>query len=72
MSLEKQKGLDMPFKLKEIKHALGALQSSKSAGEDGFPSEFYKEYKDILLYPLMELLYQAERINFDSDFNSSV
>ena len=61
LNLEEQKGLDLPFTIKEIEEALGSLQSNKSPGEDGFPPEFYKRFKKLLLPFFMELLCQVEQ-----------
>ena len=61
LNSEEQKGLDLPFTNKEIEDALGSLQSNKSPGEDGFPPEFYKRFKDLLIPLFMELLVQVER-----------
>ena len=46
---EDQNKLDLPNTQKEIEKALGSLQSNKSPGEDGFPPEFYREFKDLLI-----------------------
>lgn len=48
ISEEDKKKLDLPFTQAEIIKALNSLQSNKSPGEDGFPPEFYKEFKDLL------------------------
>jgi len=48
--------LTLSFIKKEIEEALCALQYNKAPGEDGFPSEFYKEFKDLLLLLLMDVI----------------
>ena len=53
---EDRNSLDLPFTLKEIEKALGSLQAGKSPGEDGFPPEFYREFKDLLLPLLMDVI----------------
>lgn len=58
---EDQKSLDLPFTQKEIEKALGSLQANKSPGEDGFPPEFYREFKDLLLPLLMDVVNLASK-----------
>lgn len=59
LNLEEQGGLNAPFNQVEIGEALLSLQVNKSPGEDGFPPEFYKEFKDLLIPLFMEVLDQA-------------
>ena len=61
ISNEEQMGLNASFTLREVEEVLHSLQSNKSPGEDGFPPEFYKKFKDLLLPVFMEVLHQAER-----------
>uniref|UniRef100_A0A8C7XGJ8 Reverse transcriptase domain-containing protein n=1 Tax=Oryzias sinensis TaxID=183150 RepID=A0A8C7XGJ8_9TELE len=44
--------LDKPFTAEELKNAVMSMQSGKSPGPDGFPSEFFKVFLD-KLSPLM-------------------
>jgi len=62
LNQDNQRDLDSPFTSKEIKNALSALQSNKSPGEDGFPLEFYKEFKDLLIPLLMDVINLASKI----------
>ena len=58
---EDQNSLDLPFTLKEIEKALCSLQAGRSPGEDGFPPEFYREFKDLLLPLLMDVINLASK-----------
>lgn len=48
--------LDAPLTLKEIQKALRSLQTWKTPGDDGLPSEFYKCYGHSLTDELREVL----------------
>lgn len=61
LNQDDQRYLDSPFTPKEIENALGTLQSNKSPGEDGFPPEFYKEFKDLLVPLLMDVINLASK-----------
>lgn len=61
LSQEDQNNLDLPFTQKEIEKALSLLQSNKSPGEDGFPPEFYREFKDLLIPLIKDVLDLASR-----------
>lgn len=62
LSQDKQRYLDSPFTSKEIENALATLQSNKSPGEDGSPPpEFYKEFKDLLIPLLMDVINLASK-----------
>lgn len=50
---EDRKNLDLPFTQAEINKALNSLKSNKAPGEGGFPPEFYKKFKDLLI-PLIK------------------
>lgn len=41
--------------------AIKSLPANKSPGDDGFPSELYEEFKDLLIPPLMEVLEQSRK-----------
>ena len=58
---EDQKNLDLPFTQKEIEKALCSLQPNKSPGEDGFPPEFYREFKDLLTPLIMDVINLASK-----------
>lgn len=56
-----QEKLSLPFTPKEVEKALNSLQSNKSPGEDGFPPEFYREFKDVLIPLIMDTINLASR-----------
>jgi hypothetical protein len=39
----------------EVLNAIKNLQGGKSPGPDGFGSEYYKEFKDLLIGPLLQM-----------------
>ena len=51
------------FSVPELLEAIKSLPSNKSPGEDGFPPEFYKEFKELLVPYLMEELKKAGEDN---------
>lgn len=53
--------LDSPFTPKEVEKALSSLQSNKSPGENGFPPVFYREFKDVLIPLIMDVINLASR-----------
>jgi len=61
LSHEDQKNLDLPFTQKDIEKALCSLRPNKSLGEDGFPTEFYREFKDLLTPLLMDVINLASK-----------
>lgn len=61
LNQEDQRNLDLPFTTKEMEKTLLSFQSNKSHGEDGFPPEFFKEFKDLLLPLLMDVVNLASK-----------
>lgn len=61
---EDQEEINCPFTQKEIEKTISSLQSNKSPGEDGFPPEFYKEFKDLLVPLFMDVANLATNSNF--------
>lgn len=47
--------LDAPITRKEVLDAIKGLQSSKVPGSDGLRSEFFKEFQNILVDPLLNM-----------------
>lgn len=43
----------------EVKVALNSLQAGKAPGPDGFGYEFYKEFKSLLIQPLLNMFYDS-------------
>lgn len=58
---EDQEKLDLPFTPKEVEKALSSLQSNKSPGEDGVLPKFYREFKDVLIPLIMDVINLASR-----------
>lgn len=56
LSEEKKSKLDAPITLKEVQTAISSLQSAKSPGPDGLPTEFYKTNSESLAPQFHELL----------------
>ena len=50
--------MEKPFASAELLESIKSIPVNKSPGEDGFPSEFYKEF---LLTLLLEVLEQSRR-----------
>lgn len=63
ISEEDKKNLDLPFTQAEIIKALNSVQSNKSPGEDGFPPEFYKEFKDLLTPLIMDVINLSSKMH---------
>ncbi len=51
--------LDVPITQEEVKAAITSMKPGKSPGADGLPSEFYKNYVDILAPILTEVYTEA-------------
>ncbi len=56
ISTEQQINLNAPISREEVLNAIKTLQHGKALGSDGFGSEFYKEFCDLLADPLLERL----------------
>lgn len=73
LSEEDRSSLDQPFSTSELIEAINLLSNNKSRGEDGFPLEFYKEFKDLLVPYLMEVLNQAKvEKSFPDSFSNAI
>lgn len=62
VSVEFSAELERDLSVKEIVSAIGALQSGKSPGPDGFSTEFFKKFSEELS-PLLLLVYQESLAN---------
>lgn len=51
--------LNKPITEQEIREALGSLQSGKAPGPDGLGCEFYKEFKSLLIQPLLNMYHHS-------------
>uniref|UniRef100_A0A8C5PGP4 Reverse transcriptase domain-containing protein n=1 Tax=Leptobrachium leishanense TaxID=445787 RepID=A0A8C5PGP4_9ANUR len=58
--------LDKPISKKELLQALKSTKNGKSPGPDGLPAEYYKEFQDLLLPPLLATL---NALNSDTPFH---
>uniref|UniRef100_A0A670KCX7 Reverse transcriptase domain-containing protein n=1 Tax=Podarcis muralis TaxID=64176 RepID=A0A670KCX7_PODMU len=56
MSPEQKKQLNAPIDRLEIEEAIKELKRGKAPGPDGFTSSYYKEFKDTLMTPLIEVM----------------
>ena len=56
ISDSQKRELNAPISREEALLALKSLQSGKAPGPDGLSSEFYREFQDVLLDPLLEML----------------
>ncbi len=54
--------LERDFSVEEIVSAIGAMQSGKSPGPDGFSTEFFKKFS-VQLSPLLLLVFEESLIN---------
>lgn len=73
LSAEDSEFVSKPFSICELTAAIKILPSHKSPGEDGFPPEFYKEFKDLLIPPLMDVLQLArEEKQFPETFSRAI
>lgn len=55
ISTKQQTNLNAPIFREEVLNAIKTLQNGKSPGPDGFSSEFYKEFCDLLADPLLDM-----------------
>ena len=58
---DEQGEISCPLTQKEIEKAISSLNCNKSPGEDGFPPEFYKEFKYLLIPLLMHVINLATK-----------
>lgn len=73
LSEEDRERLSEQFSVPELLEAIKSLPSNKSPGEDGFPPEFYKEFRELLVPYLMEVLKKAGEDNcFPESFSQAV
>ncbi len=73
LSEEDRESLEKPFSSTELLDTIKSLPVNKSPGEDGFPSEFYKEFQDLLIPLLMEVLEESRRDGcFPDSFSQAV
>ena len=52
---DQKTSLEAPISKKEVLSAIKGLQSGKAPGPDGLSSEFYKEFHDLLIDPLLNM-----------------
>lgn len=55
MSQDQKSKLNAPISAIELREAIQLLRGDKTPGNDGLGSEFYKEFQDILLEPMMNM-----------------
>lgn len=55
LSTEQQANLNAPISREEVLSAIKTLKNGKAPGPDGFGSEFYKEFSDLLVDPLLDM-----------------
>jgi hypothetical protein len=58
VSEEENKVLTAPFSVEEVKTAVFDMEHNKAPGPDGFPTEFYQFFWDIVKPDLMNLFYE--------------
>lgn len=59
LSPDESKSLNEPISEEELLIAIGQLNNNKAPGPDGLTAEFYKEFKDCLVEPLLSALGQS-------------
>lgn len=73
LSEEDRESMEKPFSSAELLDTIKSVPVNKSPGDDGFPSEFYKEFQDLLIPPLMEVIEQSRRDGcFPDSFSQAV
>ena len=55
LSEEQKTALNSPITKTEVIKAIKTLQNGKSPGPDGFCCEFYKQFQNILVEPLLDM-----------------
>ena len=53
--------LSRPFSEKEIKDAIFQMERNKALGPDGFPTEFYQNFWDIIKYDMLQMFEDLHR-----------
>ena len=53
--------LDRELELEEVSNAILKMRGGKAAGPDGLPIDIYKEFKDRLIGPLLDMYVEAFR-----------
>lgn len=61
LSADQKTSLQAPISKKEVLDAIKGLQSGKAPGPDGFSSEFYKEFHDLLIDPLLNMFNDSSK-----------
>ena len=61
VSVELSAELERDFSVREIVSAIGPMQSGKSPGPDGFPTEFFKKFSD-QLSPLLLSVFEESLV----------
>uniref|UniRef100_A0A670IZP3 Reverse transcriptase domain-containing protein n=1 Tax=Podarcis muralis TaxID=64176 RepID=A0A670IZP3_PODMU len=56
ISIEQKERLNAPILREEVEEVIKELKRGKAPGPDGFTSSYYKEMKDILMNPLVEVM----------------
>uniref|UniRef100_A0A3P8RWR8 Reverse transcriptase domain-containing protein n=1 Tax=Amphiprion percula TaxID=161767 RepID=A0A3P8RWR8_AMPPE len=59
LSIEEQRDIGGDITLEEVKQAIKKLSAGKSPGDDGFPTDFYKAFSDILAPRLPKVFQDA-------------
>uniref|UniRef100_A0A3P8RLF1 Reverse transcriptase domain-containing protein n=1 Tax=Amphiprion percula TaxID=161767 RepID=A0A3P8RLF1_AMPPE len=59
LSIEEQRDIGGDITLEEVKQAIKKLSAGKSPGDDGFPTDFYKAFSDILAPRLLKVFQDA-------------
>lgn len=59
ISEETRLDLDRELEFEEIVNAINSMNSNKAAGPDGIPIDIYKEFKEKLISPLLDMFMEA-------------
>lgn len=59
ISEETRLDLDRELEFEEIVNAINSMNSNKAAGPDGIPIDIYKEFKEKLISPLLDMFTEA-------------
>lgn len=63
MTAKTQDSLEADVTTQEVLNAIQRLSRGKSAGQDGFPMDFYKAFASSLITPLMDMFKHATEIH---------